>query len=107
MLNDFYEQFKVIFAGLQFVGMCVIGVYSWQTSRDKAQDSRLVALEKQFADKVAEHEVRLAKLEEAQREAPKATEVARLSERIDRFGSQVERLNNGLDRMNQFLLENK
>ena len=107
MLNEFYEQYKVLLSGLQILCMACLGVYSWQSKRDKAQDTRLGTLEKQFADKVAEHEVRLANLELQQREAPKSSEVARLSERIDRFGSQVERLNNGLDRMNQFLLENK
>jgi ubiquinone biosynthesis protein UbiJ len=107
MFNDFYEQFKVILAGLQFVGMACLSVYTWQTGRDKAQDTRLGSLEKAFADKVAEHEVRLTKLEEHQKHTPGSAEVALLTERINQFGSQVDRLNHGLDRINLFLLQNK
>lgn len=107
MLNDFYEQFKVLLTGLQFVGMCMLGVYTWQSSRDKAQDSSLDALKKQFIEKVAEHEVRLTKLEEHQKHTPGSAEVALLTERINQFGSQVDRLNHGLDRINLFLLQNK
>ncbi len=107
MLNDFYEQFKVLIAGLHFVGMACLGVYTWQSTRDKAQDTRLGALEKAFADKVAEHEVRLTKLEEHQKHTPGSAEVALLTERINQFGNQVDRLNHGLDRINNFLLQNK
>ncbi len=107
MMNDFYEQFKVWIAALQFIGMCMLGVAGWQLRRDKAQDTRLGSLEKAFADKVAEHEVRLTKLEEHQKHTPGSAEVALLTERINQFGSQVDRLNHGLDRINNFLLQNK
>ncbi len=106
-MNDVYEQIKFWIDLLQVAALGVLGIAGWQLRRDKSQDTRVGALEQAFADKVAEHEVRLTKLEEAMRHVPSSPEVARLSQNIKNLENQLERVSRGIDQVNQFLLNNK
>lgn len=102
-----YDSLRGWIDVLQTLGMAVLAVFGWQVKRDKSQDSRLEALEKLFAEKVAEHEARLAVIDEKMKHVPSSKETAALGEQIVGLSNVVTALQRAVERQNEFLLNNK
>ena len=99
-----YEGLKAWIDFAQFVGMVVLGIVGWQLRKDKSQDGRLDTLETLFADKVAEHEARLAVIDERLKHVPSNSETAALTQRIDALNHNIAGLQRALELQNQYLL---
>lgn len=106
-MKDFMDSYKIILDVVQWLFMGAMGLVTWQMKRDKTQDTQMSDFRKEFTDKVAEHEVRLAHIDEKLKHVPSSDETAKLTARIDALDRSTTALNQNVQRLNDFLLNNR
>lgn len=106
-MKDFFDSYKIVFDLVQWLFMGAVGLVTWQMKRDKTQDTQISDFRQEFMDKVAEHEVRLAHIDEKLKHVPSSTETAALTERLNSLDKSIVTLNQNIGRVNEFLLNNR
>lgn len=106
-MKEFYDSFKLWLDLAQWLVTGAIGVVWWQLKRDKSQDIAMANFDKRYMDKVAEHEVRITKIEEGFKHVPKDTEMTRLTAQMEELQRAIEKLTISADRQQQFLMNNR
>lgn len=107
-----YEALK-FYLELANLGLtCLVGIYVWITSRNRATNGRISKLETDVDDRLENLSARLIALEERAKHAPTHEDFKRVHERLDKLSEEVgelcgtvKALVRQLDLVNQHLLQ--
>ncbi len=89
---DFLEIAKFAFSVLQFLLTGGIGIYVYISNKQRVTNANMAAMETDIDDRLDDHSGRIARVEEAIKHLPSATDITNLRDLISRVGGDVRGL---------------